>query len=393
MELKIDKTGWKKVKLGEVAFEYSKRINDPSKSDYDRFVGSSNIGQWDFRIKSWESTSSVSSAMKLFEPNDYLLVRRSLYASDFRERAPRADFYGVCSGDILTIKENPDYIADGFLVGILNSPDLWKHVVANASGSITRRIHWKDLANYEFLLPPKDQQAQLAELLWAMDEVVEKETRVKNQLESTFNTWLNTEITIKKGWPRKALSSVAYVQTGVAKNSALANDTQAIEVPYIRVANVQDGFLDLSEIKTILIRKQDQERFSLSSGDLLLTEGGDFDKLGRGYIWKNEIPNCIHQNHVFAVRPDSKILSSMFLSLVARSNYGKQYFLACAKKTSNLASINSSQLKEFRVFLPKLEDQNKLVHQFLAIEDSKKQLESQIAASRALQKSLINQIF
>ena len=74
MELKIDKSNWKKVKLGDVAFEYSKRINNPSESEFDRFVGSSNIGQWDFRVKSWETTDSVSSAMKLFEPNDYLLV-------------------------------------------------------------------------------------------------------------------------------------------------------------------------------------------------------------------------------------------------------------------------------------------------------------------------------
>ena len=178
MELNIDKSKWEKVKLGDVAFEYGKRINNPSESEFDRFVGSSNIGQWDFRVKSWEPTSSVTSAMKLFEPDDYLLVRRSLYASDFRERAPRAHFSGVCSGDILTIKENKEKVVDGFLIGIFNSPSLWKYVVANASGSITRRIKWKDLANYEFLLPPKDQQVKLAELLWAMDDVIEKENEV-----------------------------------------------------------------------------------------------------------------------------------------------------------------------------------------------------------------------
>ena len=116
MEIKIDKSKWKKVRLGQVATERSKRVNNPSESGLERFVGNSNIGQWDFRIKSWESTGSVTSAMKLFEPKDYLLVRRSLYASDFRERAPRADFAGVCSGDILTIRENPDFVADGFLI-------------------------------------------------------------------------------------------------------------------------------------------------------------------------------------------------------------------------------------------------------------------------------------
>ncbi|MDB4787556.1 restriction endonuclease subunit S [Flavobacteriales bacterium] len=170
MNLNVDKSQWTKVRLGDVATEYSSRINDPSSGDRERFVGSSCIGQWDFRVQEWESTESVTSAMKLFEEGDYLLVRRSLYASDFRERAPRAHFAGVCSGDILTIRENPELIADGFLIGILNNPSIWSYIVANASGSITRRIKWKDLANYEFLLPPKDQQAEIAELLWALED-------------------------------------------------------------------------------------------------------------------------------------------------------------------------------------------------------------------------------
>jgi len=126
--------------------------------------------------------------MKLFEAKDYLLVRRSLYASDFRERAPRAHFGGVCSGDILTIREISEKIADGFLIGILNSPALWKFVVANASGSITRRIKWRDLANFEFLLPPKDQQDQLTELLWAMDGVIASEMQLLRDLNKSYQS-------------------------------------------------------------------------------------------------------------------------------------------------------------------------------------------------------------
>src|SRR5205809_4148867 len=117
--MKLDKSKWQKVKLGDVAFEYSKRVDKPNESGFDRFVGSANIERFDFRIKTWESTNDVGSSMKQFQSGDYLLVRRSLYASDFRERSPRADFDGICSGDILTIQENPNMIADGFLIGVL----------------------------------------------------------------------------------------------------------------------------------------------------------------------------------------------------------------------------------------------------------------------------------
>ena len=100
------------------------------------------------------------------------------------------------------------------------------------------------------------------------------------------------------GWKRKRLESVSIIQTGIAKNQNYQQNS--IELPYLRVANVQDGYLDLSEIKTIYVHKDKINRYRLESGDVLLTEGGDFDKLGRGAVWNGQIKNCAHQNHVFA---------------------------------------------------------------------------------------------
>ena len=131
--------GWSKACLGDIATEYSVRIDNPAESEYERFVGSNHIGRFELKLSNWGSTSDVTSAMKVFQPGDYLLVRRSLYASDFRERAARADFEGVCSGDILTIREKEGIIAAGFLSAVLNTPAIWSYVVAHATGSITRR--------------------------------------------------------------------------------------------------------------------------------------------------------------------------------------------------------------------------------------------------------------
>ena len=103
------------------------------------------------------------------------------------------------------------------------------------------------------------------------------------------------------GWRKERLEMVSNIQTGIAKNQNVQQEV--IELPYLRVANVQDGYLDLSEIKTINIRKDRVNRYMLKIGDVLLTEGGDFDKLGRGAVWEGQIENCVHQNHVFVVRP------------------------------------------------------------------------------------------
>ncbi len=163
----LNKSNLIKVRLGDVASEYSERIDNPSESEYDDFIGSNCIDQYDFRIERTSPASQVTSAQKKFCAGDYLLVRRSLYGSDFRERAPRAQFDGVCSADIITIRENPRLIADGYLINILYSKALWDFIVSKSTGGLTRRIKWKQLADFEFLLPPKDVQTKISHLLWA----------------------------------------------------------------------------------------------------------------------------------------------------------------------------------------------------------------------------------
>lgn len=157
------------------------------------------------------------------------------------------------------------------------------------------------------------------------------------------------------GWRKVPLEHIAEVRTGLAKGKQSTPD--AVSLPYLRVANVQDGHLDLREVKLIEVEPHQIARYSLQSGDILMTEGGDFDKLGRGAVWEEQIDPCLHQNHVFAVRAMPNIVDPGYLSALAASEYGRSYFLSCAKRSTNLASINSSQLKAFPVVLPPLSEQ------------------------------------
>lgn len=164
---------------------------------------------------------------------------------------------------------------------------------------------------------------------------------------------------MRDGWKKVTLGDVATIQTGVAKNEGYSGET--IEIPYLRVANVQDGFLDLSEIKKIKIPVEKKNRFLLQKGDVIMTEGGDFDKLGRGTIWDGQITPCAHQNHLFAVRTDCTKLNPFFLSYLSASSYGRLYFRLSSKQSTNLASINSTQLSLFPILLPSLEEQKRIV--------------------------------
>ncbi len=174
-----------------------------------------------------------------------------------------------------------------------------------------------------------------------------------------------TEITKKvqiKTWKWAFLSNISNITGGVTKGRNLQK-FNTISLPYLRVANVQDGYLDLNEIKEIEIRKNEFRKYELIEGDILFTEGGDRDKLGRGCVWKNEIHNCIHQNHIFKARLNQNLIISKYVSFATKSEFSKAYFDTVANQTVNLASINMTNLGDLPILLPPLEEQKEIVRQ------------------------------
>lgn len=187
------------------------------------------------------------------------------------------------------------------------------------------------------------------------------------------------------------LGAVADVRTGLAKGKSAS--ISPVELPYLRVANVQDGYIDLKTVKRVLVEERSISRYSLQPGDVLLTEGGDIDKLGRGTVWRGELSPCLHQNHVFAVRPRCDVLDSNYLAAVAASDYGRKYFLSCAKRTTNLASINSTQLKAFPVPLRPLDEQKKIAAILAQVDDKLSIVSRQIEVVRVLKRGIMQSVF
>jgi type I restriction enzyme S subunit len=198
-------------------------------------------------------------------------------------------------------------------------------------------------------------------------------------------------MSLPNGWRITLLGQVADVRKGVALGKTKLKDP--VRLPYLRVANVQAGRLDLREVKTIEIERHQIERFALQPGDVLMTEGGDFDKLGRGDLWQGAITPCLHQNHVFAVRTDPAHILPGYLNALAGSAHGKRYFLSCAKRSTNLASISATQLKQFPVMLPPLAEQ-RIITNVLADWDQAIHLsEKLIANSRTYRAALLQRFW
>lgn len=171
---------------------------------------------------------------------------------------------------------------------------------------------------------------------------------------------------LPKQWKLRTLGSMSKIASGITLNSKFVAE-QSVLVPYLRVANVQDGYLDLTEMKEVRAPKDTIARFSLQKDDVLMNEGGDFDKLGRGTVWPGEISPCIHQNHVFRVRVDKSILRPYFLTFWSQSLHGKRYFLLSSKQSTNLASINSKQLNSYPIGIPCLDEQLRIEERISAV--------------------------
>lgn len=160
-------------------------------------------------------------------------------------------------------------------------------------------------------------------------------------------------------WPMTYLGEIADIVGGVTKDAKRQADPSYVEVPYLRVANVQRGYLDLSEVTSIRVDRDKATALALRPGDVLFNEGGDRDKLGRGWVWSGEIDPCIHQNHVFRARLHPGF-EPRFVSWHGNT-FGRRWFEEHGRQTTNLASINLGTLKRFPVPAPPLSVQRRVV--------------------------------
>lgn len=179
-----------------------------------------------------------------------------------------------------------------------------------------------------------------------------------SHLKSSGHEWLGD---IPAHWGMQRLKQLAEVRGGLTLGKQYSGEL--LGYPYLRVANVQDGYLKLDDVLTIEVPASEAASNLLAYGDVLMNEGGDIDKLGRGCVWRDEIAPCLHQNHVFAVRPHS--VDSDWLALWTSTLQAKRYFESRAKRSTNLASISGSNIKELPVPLPPVAEQL-AIQQFLA---------------------------
>jgi type I restriction enzyme S subunit len=322
----------------------------------------------------------------------------------------------VCSTGFNVVQPNQAQLNPHFAYFTLISEGARQYFEACAKGVGYPAVDDKDFTSFNIPLPPLPEQTRIAAYLDAscitldaaiaakqrqletleklrketIQQVVTRGLDQQPELRKTGNAWMEE---VPLGWDLVCLKRVSELQGGLTLGKTY--DGPLVERPYLRVANVQDGHLDLDDVTMIELPVEVAKRVELRVDDVLMTEGGDLDKLARGYLWKGEIPGCLHQNHIFAVRCFHHKLLPKFLTYLTASRYGRDYFEATGKKTTNLASTNATKVGAFPLPLPPVHEQARLVEyledQLESLRTLQNNLQTQISTLLAYRKSLIHE--
>ena len=358
--------GWANTTLGDLVQPRREKADPQALGDMP-FVGMEHVQAGTAKLLGTRPVSELKSAVALFREGDILYGRLRPHLN----KVHHAAFDGAASAEFIVM---PPGIAvyQPYLAKALQRPDFVRIATQRSTGD-RPRVKFESLVDVEIPLPPFAEQRRivagvdglLARTHEARDELARIPALIdqyrKRVLAAAFGVPLpadgsdasvrspgDSQVSIPVGWSHRRLGEIGKIQAGLALGKKRKPGERLVDVPYLRVANVQRGYLDLHDVRTTQATEAEVARLALRPGDILMNEGGDRDKLGRGWVWGGGISPCIHQNHVFRVRLTDPDYPPRYVSRYA-NELGRAYFSSAATQTTNLASISKSRLASLPV--------------------------------------------
>lgn len=263
-------------------------------------------------------------------------------------------------------------------------------------GATFKEISKSIVESIEIPLPEVNQQKEIAEKFKKLEQLIslrkQQLAKLDELVKARFVEMFGDVLLNSMQWPEKTLENMADIVSGITKGRKTA-EADLQEVPYMAVSNVKDGYIDWTTVKTILATRQEIEQYRLMPDDILMTEGGDPDKVGRGAIIKVPLKNSIHQNHIFRVRLDEQEILPSFFAEYLRHQKAKRYFLGCAKQTTGIASINMRQLRALPTLVPPLSLQKQFAAFVERVDQQKQTVQQGLEKLELMKKALMQEYF
>lgn len=383
--LSIDKRNWTKVKLGDVVAEPRDTVKDFASEQIEHVVGLEHIDSEDIHLRRSASMDSSTTFTKKFSAGDVLFGRRRAYL----KKAAQAKFSGICSGDITVMRAKEDLLPE-LLPFVVNNDKFFDYAVKHSAGGLSPRVKFKDLAHYEFLLPPKEQQEKLAELFVSLSAVLEQSLFLLKNNEIYIESLVENNLTSTRvGGILNDYCSNDGIRIGPFGSLLHASDYQSEGVPVVMPADIVDGVINEKGIARISNKKAEElANYRLKENDILFPRRGDLTKRA---IVLNHQENWICGTGTIRVRVNESVNSrTVFYAVTSKSTNN---WLCGSSVGTTMQNINASAIKKIPFHLPKGAEAQKTLRDIESAIAASICVKNHITSSENLKKSLIHQIF
>ena len=375
------KPGWKVWRFEQMATNVNVRIDNPSESGVEYYVGLEHLDPDSLRIRRWGTPDDVEATKLMFKSGDIIFGRRRAY----QRKLGVAEFDGICSAHAMVLRAKPDVVLPEFLPFFMQSDLFMSRAVEISVGSLSPTINWKTLAVQRFVLPPIDEQARLVHLLQAIERTIEAHQEVGKSSGQLVRSLLAD--VLGRSWPVVELGSVVQeTQYGLSLNAG--SDGQ---YPMLRMMNIEDGLCVENDIKYADLSEKDFEAYRLVDGDVLFNRTNSYELVGRTGVYELE------GDHVFAsylvrIKTVPEKLEPKFLTLYLNSDFGRRQVLAYATKAVSQANVNASNLLRVRLPLPPLEVQKQLLEEIACTKSAERAAMLRRSSAEEMKKQLLAEI-
>ena len=386
-DITIDKTGWKKWRFDEVCRQVNTSSKDPVADGLDHVIGLEHIEPGNLHITKWDTLEKETTFTRKFVKGQVLFGRRRAY----QRKVAYAEFDGICSGDILVFEAIEEHLLPELLPFLIQSDGFFEKALATSAGSLSPRTKFKELADYEFFLPPKSEQKRLAELLWAADEMIEKEKKEKQKLEFFRKSKLkdifkSTNIHIRlKDLPFEEIN-------GLWKT----DEEDYINVCVIRSTEFSDyGTICFDKLEPMPVKRSQYKTRKLFPGDIVLERsgGGPDQPVGRVCWFEREDGEYSFSNFTSCIRvQNNDIIISQYLFYFLEYYWEMGGTDRIQNQTTGIRNLDYDLYKMIKIPILSLDRQKQAISDIEQLYHSIYSLRPRIELSQQLKQELINKI-
>ena len=378
----FDRSKWQRVRFGDVV-ENLNETCDPAEAGLERFIAMEHLEPGSLHIRECGSVADGTTFNRRCRPGQVLFGKRRAY----QRKVAVAEFDAVVSGDIYVFASKGDRLLPELLPFLCISERFFNFAVETSAGSLSPRTNWSSLASFEFDLPPLAQQRRIAEILWAVDETACAWESNVATVASLRRAHFQSSFRAGNQFPRLAVRDTGTVQLGRQRSPKY--QTGKCSKPYLRVANVFDGYIDYSDVLEMDFDSRDFAAYRLNVGDILLNEGQSRELVGRCAVYDGARKDCCFQNTLIRYRAGKGILSDYAFAFFQYCfHFG--LFAAVANQTTSIAHLGADRFGAILMPVPHEKAQAQIANRFSELCSMEAEVQRHLNGVRKLQGEFVN---